>query len=115
MATNLKHDLSIINALEEFLKRRRPPEDIRAKLDIGYKIDHLSIIIHEIRPDWKDPQIIRESPAAKATFVISKNQWKVYWMRADLKWHAYPPKPVVKSIQAFLKLVEEDTHACFWG
>lgn len=30
-----------------------------------------------------------ESPVAKATYVKTQNIWKVYWMRADLRWHAY--------------------------
>jgi hypothetical protein len=36
-------------------------------------------------------------------------------LRADLKWHKYPPKPEVPTIEAFLALVEEDEYACFYG
>lgn len=32
-----------------------------------------------------------------------------------IQWHSYPPKPTVKSIIAFFKLVEEDDHACFFA
>ena len=41
--------------------------------------------------------------------------WKVYWMRQDQKWHAYPPKLEVNSIEEFLTLVDEDEFACFFG
>lgn len=41
--------------------------------------------------------------------------WKIYWMRADLKWHSYSPAPTVGSIEKFLELVEIDKHACFLG
>ena len=34
-----------------------------------------------------------EEPVAKATYISKTNRWKIYWMRADLKWHAYPPHP----------------------
>jgi len=34
-----------------------------------------------------------EEPATKATYVRKTGRWKIYWMRADLKWHAYPTHP----------------------
>lgn len=56
-----------------------------------------------------------EHPIAKATFVRTHEIWKVYWQRADLKWHAYPGAPCVGSIERFLAVVAEDQHACFFG
>jgi hypothetical protein len=29
-----------------------------------------------------------QKPAAKATYVRKTDRWKIYWQRADLKWHA---------------------------
>ncbi|MGH9576307.1 MAG: DUF3024 domain-containing protein [Terriglobales bacterium] len=52
---------------------------------------------------------------AKATFVKTEAAWRVYWQRADLKWHRYDPVPLVESLEDFVKLVDEDHHACFWG
>lgn len=102
-------------AAEQFLFRKRPPAHIRNELDLGYKIEGQNIEIMEIRPDWQDNTIIREYPIAKATFVKSKKHWRVFWQRADLKWHGYEPAPTVKSIEDFLVLVEEDAYACFFG
>lgn len=107
--------LEVIEAMENFLSRNRPPEEIRKKLDLGYKIEGQSVFIFEIRPQWNDPNIIHEHPFAKATFVKAKNKWKVFWIRADMKWHAYTPKPTVKSVAEFAKLVEVDEHHCFGG
>ncbi len=90
MAIDALQTLDIIEAMENFIARKRPPEHIRPKLDIGYKIEGQSIYILEIRPQWKKPEVILEHPVAKATFVKTKNHWKIYWMRADLKWHPYP-------------------------
>jgi hypothetical protein len=115
MAFDPLQTLEVIEAMENFLSKRRPPEEIRNKVDLGYKIEDQSILILEIRPQWNDPSIIREQPIAKATFVKSKNKWKVFWMRSDLKWHSYSPKPTVKSVRDFTKLVEEDEYHCFWG
>jgi len=115
MSLDALKSVEIIEALEQYLERSRPPEHIRKDLDIGYKIDNQSIEIFEIRPSWKNPKETKETPVAKTTFVSSKNHWKVFWMRADLKWHGYTPKLEVKTLAEFLKLVEEDKHGCFWG
>jgi hypothetical protein len=115
MAVENLQVLDIIEVMEAFLERERPPEDIRPKLDVGYKIEGQSIVIHEIRPHWIDPTKTIYPEVAKATFVKAKNHWKVFWLRANLKWDPYPPNPTVKTLADFVKLVEEDEHGCFWG
>ena len=115
MAIDALQTLDVIEAMENFIARIRPPEHIRPELDLGYKIENQSILVFEIRPQWDKPQVIRESPVAKTTFVKAKNHWKVFWMRADLNWHSYSPKPTVKTVKEFTKLVSEDKHHCFWG
>jgi hypothetical protein len=115
MAVDNLQVLDIIEVMEAFLERKRPPAHIRPKLDIGYKIEGQSIIIHEIRPFWNDSSKTIYPEVAKATFVKAKNHWKVFWLRANLKWYAYDPKPTVKTLKDFVTLVEEDKHGCFWG
>jgi hypothetical protein len=56
-----------------------------------------------------------EHPIAKATYNKSKRLWRVFWMRADLKWHSYQPIPAVASIEEFLAVVDEDPDCCFFG
>ena len=102
-------------ALADFMARRRPLPHLREQLDIGYKIEGQSIEIFEIRPDWKDAGVRQESPVAKATFVRTQGLWKVFWMRADLKWHSYEPKAAVNTFQGFLGAVDRDEHGCFFG
>jgi hypothetical protein len=74
-----------------------------------------SVEIFEISPRWDSPDEMMEHSVAKATFVKTQAVWRVYWQRADLKWHRYDPAPEVDSLNAFVKLVEEDEYACFWG
>ena len=101
--------------MEGFLNHRRPRKEIRHELDINYKIEGQSIIIYEVRPDWKDKEVITETPVAKTTWMQSKKVWKIFWMRGDLKWHAYTPKPQVKTLEEFLEEVGKDPLHCFWG
>jgi len=102
-------------AVAAFIEKRRPPPHIRPELDLAYRLANQSVEIFEIRPVWDNPKEKMEHPVAKATYVKSRKVWKVYWMRADLKWHSYPPVPQVKTVEQFLSLVEEDKHACFFG
>lgn len=115
MPIDILQTVDVIEAMENFLARQRPREHLRSKLDIGYKIQGQSIIIFEIRPQWDNPEVIKEYPVAKTTFVKTKNHWKIFWLRADLSWHSYTPKPTVKAIREFVIILEEDKHHCFWG
>jgi hypothetical protein len=115
MAFNDLDKKRIEKALDAFLVKRRPPTHIRAELDIGYRIADQSVEVFEIRPQWNDRSVIRQHPFAKATYVRSQNCWKIFWMRATLKWQSYEPMPTVASISEFLQVVDADEYRCFFG
>lgn len=115
MALNDLERKRIERALSAYLEKRRPPPHIRPQLDIGYRLSGQSVELFEIRPMWKEPSKKMEHGIAKATYVRSRNEWKVYWLRRDLKWHAYEPHPTAKNIEEFLSVVEEDRYCCFFG
>lgn len=104
-----------IHQMDLFIESKRPPKKIRDKLDLGYRINDQEIIIFTIRPNWKDQTKKIESPIARTKYIKSRKIWKIYWMRADAKWHLYDPAEEVNSLNEFLELVEEDKHHCFWG
>ncbi len=100
----------------EFVERRRPPVHIRGKLDFGFRIEGQSVVLFETRPHGRGaPGEMMEQPCAKATYVKTRGIWRIYWMRADLKWHTYPPSPEVHDLESFLRVVGEDAHHCFFG
>ncbi len=115
MTINPSQMLDVIEAMENYIERNRPPEHIREELDIGYKIIDQSIFVFEIRPQVNKPEIKVEINSAKATFVKAKNYWKVFWMKSDMSWHSYPPMPTVKTVKEFVDLIEEDKYCFFWG
>lgn len=45
----------------------------------------------------------------------SRDVWKIFWQRRDLKWHGYDPVPTVGSVDKFLEVVDRDQYCCFWG
>ncbi len=100
--------------MEQYIENRRPPVHIRDKLDIGFRIKGQSVEIFEIRPAWREPATKIESGVAKTTYVRTQKFWKVFWMRADLKWHGYDPGKV-RTLEEFLIVVDDDEYGCFWG
>ena len=101
--------------MDGYLARTRPPVHIRNELDIGYRIENQSVELFEIRPAFKDPSEKIEHAIAKATYVKRGGIWRIYWMRADLKWHRFEPVPEVDNLEEFLSVIEDDHYGCFYG
>ena len=70
-----------------YVERIRPPKHIREQLDYGYRIVDQSVELFGIRPCLKDSSKMVEDNIAKTTYVKKDKTWKIYWMRADMKWH----------------------------
>lgn len=104
----------VARTVRAFLDSRRPPQEMRSKLDYGFRYHRQSVELFEVRPKWGGQPGKTESAFAKATFVKTTGVWKIYWMRSNLKWHPYEPA-TVRSLKGFLKLVNEDKHGCFFG
>ena len=98
-----------------YLERTRPPVHIRKELDIGYRIENQTVELFEIRPAFNDPGKRIEHAIGKATYVKRGGIWKIYWMRADLKWHRYEPIPEASDLEEFLSIIEDDHYGCFYG
>jgi hypothetical protein len=102
-----------IEEIENYLSYIRPSEEIRDQLDIGYRIEKQSVIILKLD---RIGSILKktENKVAKVTFVKKNDHWKVYWQRADLKWHSYKPQPILINLLDFIQLIEKDEYGCFW-
>ena len=98
-----------------YIEKNKPPAHVRNQVDLGFRIKDQSIEIFEIRPLWNNPDKKIEEMQAKTTYVKKSKTWKVYWQRADLKWHSYQPVPEVDTLEDFLTLVCKDEHHCFKG
>jgi len=98
-----------------YIEAQRPPVELRAQVDLAYRITGQSVEIYETSPDFNDPGQSTERAIAKATWVKSEDHWKIYWQGGDLKWQRYEPMPEVKHFDNFLSAVEDDPQGCFWG
>ena len=102
-------------ALKWLLARHVVPEHVRDQLEFGYAIVGHTVDLLEIRPDWKDKSITRQRPFARIKYVRTKDEWRLYWQRANLKWYLYEPAPLHETLQDALATVDEDHYGCFFG
>ena len=56
-----------------------------------------------------------EESLAKVQYVRSRGVWRLFWKRADGKWHGYPPHPEAASLAEALQVIDQDANACFFG
>jgi len=104
-----------LKAVGAFLAKRRPPVEMRGELDFRADINGSDLIIVEVRLAYNDPSRMIHHPVAKAKWVGARRVWRLFWMRADLKWHSYLPKPEAARIGTILSEVDRDPHGCFFG
>jgi hypothetical protein len=104
-----------LSAVGAFIAKRRPPESVREKLDYRADIEGQVVTVVSIRPAYNDPNRMLDSPIARARWIGTKQKWRLFWMRADLKWHAYEPMLEAPTLAAVLQEVDRDPHGCFFG
>ena len=102
--------------IEELLwSRRRPPLHLRDEIREGQRITGHDIELFFVRPAFERPGQFHESAIAKVQYVRTRKVWRLYWKRADGKWHGYQPRPELKSLAAALRVIHEDAFNCFFG
>jgi hypothetical protein len=104
-----------LNAVGAFLEKRRPRPEIRDQLDFRADISESEVIIAEVRPSFQDKTRKIEHPVARAKWIARHKKWRLFWRRADLKWHSYQPMPEATTLAAILSEVHRDPHCCFFG
>ena len=102
--------------VKKYVESLRPDDPkIREQLDFGYSYDGKIFEIYEIRPVWNDPEKIQHLPFAKIRFYKSKQEWNLYWMRANGKWELYEPFPRSTHLEKIIQIIKEDNYGCFFG
>jgi hypothetical protein len=98
-----------------FWSKRRPPLSLRDKIREGQRFTGNSIELFFVRPRYNDASRMIEESIAKITFVRSRGRWRLFWKRADLKWHGYPECRETDSLSKALRVIETDALGCFFG
>lgn len=104
------------STIKQFLETIRPEDlEMRKQIDFGYTYDGKIIEMFQLRPKWDNPKEIIQIPFAKIRYYKSKNEWKLYWMRGNLKWDVYQPFPSSSYLAQILDHIKVDKFGCFFG
>jgi hypothetical protein len=116
MAFSETETSKILQTLEtNFWSKHRPPTHMRDKIREGQRIEKQSVELFYVRPVFEMPGRTVEESISKITYVRTQKVWKIFWQRADLKWHGYPECPEVRSLDEALRVINKDKYHCFFG
>jgi len=105
-----------IDSLVGALCRAKSPAKYRNELKYSYEIDGHAVSIWEERPRWDNPTEWTKMGIARFRYIKAKREWKLYWMRRDLKWHSYDPEvSTAKSLEPLVRVVAEDKWGALFG
>jgi hypothetical protein len=48
-------------------------------------------------------------------YVRTRKVWRLFWRRADLKWHGYEPLAESARLDALVREIDNDPFCCFFG
>lgn len=109
----ISEHLKVIEDL--FWSRRRPPLHLRDKVREGQRFTGHTIDLFLVRPAYRRPGEQIEESIARVKYVRSQRIWRIFWKRADGRWHRYQPHPQADSLAAALCVIDEDVNGCFFG
>ena len=89
--------------------------EFKDELSIEYRVEKQDVIIFEKRPAYQRPKEYTETPAAKLKYLRTKIEWRIFWMRGDLKWHRYNPVKNSVKLSDLVTEIKSDPYGCFWG
>lgn len=94
---------------------KRSPVHLKDKLCLTYTVKNHEVVIIERRPRWDNQTEWTELPVAKLKFIRTAAKWRLYWMRADMKWHEYPGLSSSNRLSDLVQEIDTDPLACFFG
>ena len=94
--------------------RRNRPE-FKDELSLDYQIKGHDVVLLERRPSWGLSGGVTDTPVAKLKFVRTSDEWRLYWMKRDLKWHGYDILPSSRDLETLVTEIDQDPHCCFFG
>ena len=97
------------------LCRRRNRPEFKDELSLEYEVKGHDVVLLERRPRYGRLVGITDLPVAKIKFVRTANEWRLYWMRSDLKWHGYDLLPSSRDLEELVAEIDKDPYCCFFG
>ena len=108
-----------LGGARDLLESYRQLEDrvlqLRDKVREGQRFTARTIELFLVRPGFNRPKQLNEESIAKIQHVRRLEVWRIFWKRADGRWHRYAPRCEVQSLAEALRVIDEDASCCFFG
>ena len=72
-------------------------------------------LLVEQRPGFMRPDDWLSVPRAKFRYSEARDEWSLYWLDADARWHRVSNVEAAKDISVLLKVVVADPLGVFWS
>ena len=104
------------STIKQYVESLRPKNsEIRKQRDFGYSYDGKIVILYEIRPLWNNRKEAQKIAFVKIRYYKSRQNWNLFWMRANGKWELYDPFPESSHLVKIIEIIKEDKLGCFFG
>ena len=97
------------------LCRRCSPPERADELRTVYEVEGHSVSVWEERPPWRGEGEWTRMGVARFRFFRSRGEWRLYWMRRDLRWHLYDSDEMPTDLASLVAVVEADAYGAFFG
>ena len=98
----------------ELCRRCSPPEHAD-QLRTVYGVEGHRVTMYEERPPWGGVGEWTHRGLARFRYLRSRDEWRLYWMRQDLRWHLYDPDEMPADLASLVAVVDADKHGAFFG
>lgn len=109
-------ELKRIDTTVGALCRRTSRPEHSDELRFTYKIDGHAVTVWEERSPWDgSPGEWTRMGVARFRYFRSRDEWQLFWMRSDLKWHVFDEVAPTRNLVQLVKVVNENWYGCFFG
>jgi len=98
----------------ELCRKCSPPEHAD-QLRTAYEVEGHSVTMYEERPPWDGVGEWTRRGIARFRYLRSRDEWQLYWLRQDLRWHLYDPDEMPADLASLVALVAVDKYGAFFG
>jgi len=106
--------LSLEAILAHYCEKKMPLR-VRHQVLLQFRIEGNIVTLFEKRVSFRDRSKWIEEPVARFKHVKIRNQWELYWLDRNSRWHFYPRVRLNRSIEPLLAEVDYDPTHIFWG
>ena len=100
--------------LDKFCRERVPCERFQGfRLGYSFSENHVTLFEERFNPAGEEERL--HTPIARFSYSPDLNQWVLYSIDRDLRWHIYQSITPSLNLSRLIKALDDDPIGIFWG